>query len=141
MQYALFQIWTILLASNNIRKMLNCLNKHLILQSTRTEGMFQFKAPLTIHFSFTIYHRNLDQVINNLVKSFTEGTEYFKILIDVFSPEFRSTKNIHLKNFYIILPALVSRFGLIHLFLKYYFKKKNIQVYYFLCQSLNFVNI
>jgi hypothetical protein len=28
--------------------------------------------------------------------------------VEVFSNEFRSIKNIHLKNFYIILPSLVS---------------------------------
>jgi WASH complex subunit 7 len=47
-------------------------------------------------------------VLSNLVKNFSEGTDYFKILVEVFSNEFRSNKNIHLKNFYIILPSLVS---------------------------------
>ena len=51
-------------------------------------------------------------VLSNLVKNFSEGTDYFKILVEVFSNEFRSSKNMHLKNFYIILPSLVM-----HLFL------------------------
>ncbi len=51
--------------------------------------------------------RHLDDVISNLVKNFTEGTEYFKILVDVFSNEFRGKKNLHLKNFYVIAPPLV----------------------------------
>ncbi len=51
--------------------------------------------------------KNLDSVTDNLVKNFSEGTDYFKVLVDVFSNEFRSNKNMHLKNFYIILPSLV----------------------------------
>ena len=31
-----------------------------------------------------------------------------KMLVDVFAPEFKSPKNIHLKNFFIILAPLVS---------------------------------
>ena len=30
------------------------------------------------------------------------------MLVDVFAPEFRDQKNLHLKNFYMILPPLVS---------------------------------
>lgn len=52
----------------------------------------------------------LDHVIGNLVKNFTEGTEYFRLLVDVFSPVFRDPKNIHLRNFYIILPPLTLNF-------------------------------
>ncbi|CAF5005843.1 unnamed protein product, partial [Rotaria sp. Silwood1] len=54
--------------------------------------------------------RHLDDVISNLVKNFTEGTEYFKILVDVFSNEFRGKKNLHLKNFYVIVPPLTLSF-------------------------------
>ena len=42
---------------------------------------------------------DMKDVFSNLVKNFTEGTEYFKILVDVFAPEFRSNKNMHLRNF------------------------------------------
>jgi len=60
-------------------------------------------------------------VLSNLVKNFSEGTDYFKILVEVFSNEFRSIKNIHLKNFYIILPSLVS----VYLFyMKHYLDKR-----------------
>lgn len=52
--------------------------------------------------------RHLDDVIGNLVKNFTEGTEYFKILVDVFANEFRGKKNLHLKHFYVIVPPLVA---------------------------------
>ncbi|CAF0996554.1 unnamed protein product, partial [Didymodactylos carnosus] len=54
--------------------------------------------------------KQLDDVISNLVKNFTEGTEYFKILVDVFSSEFRGKKNLHLKNFYVIVPPLTLSF-------------------------------
>ncbi|CAI9722200.1 Hypothetical predicted protein [Octopus vulgaris] len=54
--------------------------------------------------------KNLDAVINNLSKNFAEGTEYFKMLVDVFAPEFRNPKNMHLRNFYVILPALTLNF-------------------------------
>ena len=32
----------------------------------------------------------------------------FQMLVDVFAPEFRSPKNMHLRNFFVILPPLVS---------------------------------
>ena len=31
-----------------------------------------------------------------------------QMLVEVFAPEFRNPKNMHLKNFFVILPALVS---------------------------------
>ncbi|XP_064632766.1 WASH complex subunit 4-like isoform X2 [Lineus longissimus] len=54
--------------------------------------------------------KQLDDVISNLTKNFAEGTEYFKMLVDVFSPEFRNPKNMHLKNFFVILPPLTLNF-------------------------------
>ncbi|ESO99519.1 hypothetical protein LOTGIDRAFT_113446 [Lottia gigantea] len=54
--------------------------------------------------------KNLDMVINNLAKNFAEGTDYFKMLVDVFSPEFRNPKNMHLRNFFVILPPLTLNF-------------------------------
>ncbi|CAG5126289.1 unnamed protein product, partial [Candidula unifasciata] len=54
--------------------------------------------------------KNLDNVINNLAKNFAEGTEYFKMLVDVFAPEFRNSKNMHLRNFFVILPPLTINF-------------------------------
>ncbi|RMC03042.1 hypothetical protein DUI87_20235 [Hirundo rustica rustica] len=51
--------------------------------------------------------RQLDSVLSDLTRNFAEGTEYFKMLVDVFAPEFRSPKNMHLRNFYIIVPPLV----------------------------------
>lgn len=54
--------------------------------------------------------RQLDNVIGNLSKNFAEGTEYFKMLVDVFAAEFRNPKNIHLRNFFIILPPMTLNF-------------------------------
>ncbi|XP_071278772.1 WASH complex subunit 4 [Agelaius tricolor] len=54
--------------------------------------------------------RQLDSVLSDLTRNFAEGTEYFKMLVDVFAPEFRSTKNMHLRNFYIIVPPLTLNF-------------------------------
>ncbi|CAD5123366.1 DgyrCDS11723 [Dimorphilus gyrociliatus] len=52
----------------------------------------------------------VDVVIENLTKNFSEGTEYFKMLVDVFAPEFRSTKNKHLSNFFVIVPPLALNY-------------------------------
>ncbi|XP_031762922.2 WASH complex subunit 4 isoform X2 [Galleria mellonella] len=53
---------------------------------------------------------NLDHNINDLISNFIQGTEYFKLLVDVFAPVFRNPKNVHLKNFYIIVPPLTLNF-------------------------------
>jgi len=52
----------------------------------------------------------LDLVTSNLGKNFAEGTEYFKMLVDVFSPEFRDSKNMHLRNFFVIVPPLTINY-------------------------------
>ncbi|KAG9490492.1 hypothetical protein GDO78_006044 [Eleutherodactylus coqui] len=54
--------------------------------------------------------RQLDFVLSDLTRNSAEGTEYFKMLVDVFAPEFRSAKNIHLRNFYSIVPPLTLNF-------------------------------
>lgn len=61
----------------------------------------------------------LDSVLGDLTSNSAEGTEYFKMLVAVFAPEFRSAKNMHLRNFYMIVPPLVST-KTFHLFLCYY---------------------
>ncbi|XP_065673596.1 WASH complex subunit 4 isoform X2 [Hydra vulgaris] len=54
--------------------------------------------------------KNVDAAISSLTKNFAQGTEYFKMLVDVFAPEFRDQKNMHLKNFFMILPPLTLNF-------------------------------
>ncbi|XP_034827254.1 WASH complex subunit 4 [Maniola hyperantus] len=53
---------------------------------------------------------NLDDNINGLITNFIQGTEYFKLLVEVFAPVFRNPKNVHLKNFFIIVPPLTLNF-------------------------------
>jgi len=51
-----------------------------------------------------------DSLVESLIKNFTGGTEYFKLFVDVFATEFRNEKHVHLKNFYILVPALTVNF-------------------------------
>ncbi|XP_054164766.1 WASH complex subunit 4-like [Oppia nitens] len=53
---------------------------------------------------------NLDSILVTLNRNFTESTDYFKLLVDVFVQIIRDPKNYHLKNFYVILPALTYNF-------------------------------
>ncbi|XP_045494622.1 WASH complex subunit 4 [Colias croceus] len=53
---------------------------------------------------------NLDENIEGLISNFILGTEYFKLLVEVFAPVFRNPKNVHLKNFFIIVPPLTLNF-------------------------------
>ncbi len=52
----------------------------------------------------------MDHAIGCLSKNFSEGTEYFRMLVNVFAPEFRSQQNLHLKNFYVMIPPLTVNF-------------------------------
>ncbi|XP_076863449.1 WASH complex subunit 4 isoform X1 [Brachyhypopomus gauderio] len=52
----------------------------------------------------------LDCVLSDLTSNSAEGTEYFKMLVGVFAQEFRSVKNMHLRNFYMIVPPLTVNF-------------------------------
>ena len=54
--------------------------------------------------------KNLDKAIGGLCKNFAEGTDYFKMLVAAFAPEFRNENNGHLKNFHMIIPALTINF-------------------------------
>lgn len=54
--------------------------------------------------------KRLDEDITNLVESFTKGTQYFRLLVDVFASEFRNPKNVHLQQFYAIIPPLTLSF-------------------------------
>ncbi|XP_058950258.2 WASH complex subunit 4 [Pocillopora verrucosa] len=69
--------------------------------------------------------KNLDAAINDLAKNFAGATEYFKLLVDVFAPEFRDSKNMHLRNFYVIVPPLTLNFVEYMLSCKEKLTKKN----------------
>ncbi|XKL60625.1 hypothetical protein PGB90_007682 [Kerria lacca] len=53
---------------------------------------------------------NLNNVIFNMCHNITEGTNYFKLLIDVFSSAIEEPGNDHLKSFYMIIPTLTINF-------------------------------
>ncbi|GJQ84460.1 hypothetical protein Trydic_g21021 [Trypoxylus dichotomus] len=63
--------------------------------------------------------------IKNLVDNFEEATEYFKLLVNVFAPVFRDPRNLHLRNFYIIVPPLTINFVEHSLTCKERLNKKN----------------
>ena len=50
--------------------------------------------------------KNLDEVISTLVKNFGEGSDYFKVLVNVFQTVLLTSDHDHLKNFYMIVPSL-----------------------------------
>lgn len=54
--------------------------------------------------------QNLEFGIKNLSKNYSEGTDYFKLLVEAFAPFFRDARNSHLKNFYLIIPPLTINF-------------------------------
>ncbi|XP_043602098.1 WASH complex subunit 4 isoform X2 [Bombus pyrosoma] len=52
----------------------------------------------------------LENNIANLIRNFTEGIQYFKLLVDVFASAFRDTESHHLQQFYAIVPPLTLSF-------------------------------
>lgn len=54
--------------------------------------------------------KRLEDDIANLVRNFTEGIQYFKLLVDVFTSAFRDAKSYHLQQFYAIVPPLTLSF-------------------------------
>lgn len=54
---------------------------------------------------------NLDLVLTTLNRNFSEATDYFSLLVQVFQSNLRNnTDSNHLRNFYIILPALTINY-------------------------------
>ncbi len=53
---------------------------------------------------------NLDHVITSMCHNMAEGTNYFKLLVDVFTPVIQDHKNDHFRFFYTIVPALTINF-------------------------------
>ena len=65
---------------------------------------------ITPYTSTKLHTSNLDAVVDTLNQNFSEGSDYFKMLVNVFASEYRSLENAHLKNFYMILPALTLKY-------------------------------
>jgi WASH complex subunit 7 len=62
-------------------------------------------SPETISSAKSLY-----SVLTNLRKKFAEGSDYFKLLEKVFTVEMNKDENNHLKNFYLIVPALTMNY-------------------------------
>ncbi|RWS27195.1 WASH complex subunit 7-like protein [Leptotrombidium deliense] len=54
--------------------------------------------------------KNLDTILTTLNRNFSEATDYFKLMVDVFAATFQDPKNYHLKNFYVLLPSLTLNY-------------------------------
>jgi WASH complex subunit 7 len=50
--------------------------------------------------------KNLDDVAGTLASNFSEGSDYFKVLVTVFQQVLMSGDHAHLDNFYMIVPSL-----------------------------------
>uniref|UniRef100_A0A7S2WHU2 WASH complex subunit 4 n=1 Tax=Rhizochromulina marina TaxID=1034831 RepID=A0A7S2WHU2_9STRA len=50
--------------------------------------------------------KNLDEIIGTLSRNFSEGSDYFKVLVSVFQQVLMAGDHAHLDNFYMIIPAL-----------------------------------
>lgn len=54
--------------------------------------------------------KNLDSVISNLSRNFSENNDYFSILVQIFREVMINAEQKHLETFYQILPALTINF-------------------------------
>ena len=54
--------------------------------------------------------KTFDQVLENLVKNFSDGNNYFQLLVNVFGKQLNDTRQSHLKKFYIIVPPLTINY-------------------------------
>ncbi|TRY86275.1 hypothetical protein DNTS_009307 [Danionella cerebrum] len=63
-----------------------------------------------VNFEELVKEEGLSGETQKAASNSAEGTEYFKMLVAVFAPEFRSIKNMHLRNFYMIVPPLTVNF-------------------------------
>lgn len=85
--------------------------KKQCLQQSKLSFYIYRSVKLSVNaFYFNFSFSNLDSVIGTLMHHLDEGTDYFRMFISVFKKEFRSEANIHLKNFYIMVPALTVNF-------------------------------
>lgn len=54
--------------------------------------------------------RNLDECIDDLALKFTQGTDFFELLVKVFAGQLQGEDQQHLANFYAIVPPLTINF-------------------------------
>lgn len=91
------------------------IGRYFVIRSQRLQGALQYNVRQLFYAHLSFFPSVLDSVLGDLTSNSAEGTEYFKMLVAVFAPEFRSAKNMHLRNFYMIVPPLVGSRTL-HLF-------------------------
>lgn len=78
-----------------------------------TEGMFESLAKSNPSLSdlSALSSRALDKVLDDLAQNLSEGSDYFRLLVDVFRPFFRDPRHSHLRHFYLIVPPLTVNFA------------------------------
>ena len=54
--------------------------------------------------------KTFDHVLDNLVKNFSDGNNYFQLLVNVFGKQLNDRKQSHLKKFYVIVPPLTINY-------------------------------
>ncbi|XP_015795193.1 WASH complex subunit 4 [Tetranychus urticae] len=54
--------------------------------------------------------QNLDHILQTLSRNFSEATDYYNLLVQVFQETLKGKDNFHLKKFYVILPALTLNY-------------------------------
>ena len=54
--------------------------------------------------------KTLDNVLENLIKNFSDSNNYFQLLVNVFSKQLNDSKQSHLRKFYIIVPPLTINY-------------------------------
>lgn len=89
--------------------------------SVLAEQIENYEGDDLIKNSFECLKRDLKSLVDN----FEEATEYFKLLVQVFAPVLRNSQNMHLRNFYVIVPPLTINFVEHSLMCKEKLNKKN----------------
>ncbi|CAG5089591.1 Similar to WASHC4: WASH complex subunit 4 (Homo sapiens) [Cotesia congregata] len=87
-----------------------CANAVSFLPDINTPGFQACSGNLKYSETTQAAAKRLDDDLGNLVRNFTEGSQYFKLLVDVFASAFRDTKSHHLQQFYAIVPPLTLSF-------------------------------
>jgi WASH complex subunit 7 len=81
------------------------------LPDINSSSAFDFMCQkLNLSTTTQVAAKRLEDDIANLVRNFSEGIHYFKLLVDVFASAFRDNNCYHLQHFYAIVPPLTFSF-------------------------------
>ncbi|KAI2795690.1 hypothetical protein BLOT_016329 [Blomia tropicalis] len=61
--------------------------------------------PITFNQETIEASQNFDQTLETICANYSDATDYFKLLVEVFASTMRDPKNMHLRNFFVVLPA------------------------------------